>query len=80
MNFKASWRWVDTRTKSGRIFHHINMEQHLKALAKSKPKVKLHEPDETWVRLKKARASSAAKALPPAQAFQKELATSPEYE
>ena len=52
------WNYIDTRSKSGKIAHHINVKAHFTALANAKNCVKLHKPDPTW--LKKLEEKKAA--------------------
>ena len=76
------WNYIDTRSKSGKIAHQINIKQHFKHLANAKNVVVLNEPDEIWARKNKALAEAQERAekQPPGAAFEKFLATSPEFE
>ena len=83
MNLKgAGWRWVDTRGESAKIYHKYNMNEHLKALVKPKPIVKLHLSDPTWLRRNELRLEKEAKleAMPKGKAFEKMVATSSVFE
>ena len=46
---KASWRFVDTRGKSNRIYHEINMVAHFKALKNMKPRISLNTPPKKFM-------------------------------
>ena len=46
---KASWRFVDTRGKSNRIYHEINMIAHFKALKNMKPRISLNTPPKKFM-------------------------------
>ena len=57
-----SWNYVDTKSKSGRIAHQINVKKHFEHLRDAKNVVKLNEPDEIWLRKTKAYEAARDKA------------------
>ena len=56
------WNYIDTRSKSGKIAHHINIKAHFTHLANAKNVVKLHKPDPSWLKKQEEYAEAEAKA------------------
>ena len=80
---KASWRFVDTRGKSNRIYHKINMTAHFKALANAKPRISLNTPPKKFIENLKNRDKAFVQAtlakIPLEEKLNEKLAKNAEY-
>ena len=80
---RKSWRFVDTRGESNKIFHKINMTAHFKALANIKPRISLNTPPKKFMENLKNRDKAFVKAalakIPLEVKFNEKLAKNTEY-
>ena len=80
---KTSWQFIDTRGKSNRIYHKINITAHFKALANAKPRISLNTPPKKFMENLKNRdnafVKSALAKIPLEEKLNKKLARNAEY-